>query len=56
MKKAIENTMNKSSFNTKVKEISRDENYLYNLLFAGKITMREYLNEIKKEAVQKRAA
>lgn len=46
MKKEMQNTKNNQEVNFTGK-IHADEHRLYNLLFAGRITLKEYLKELK---------
>lgn len=45
----MKQTMKSSTFNMSSAENKTqvNENFLYNLLFAGKITLKEYLTEVK---------
>ena len=51
----IENTMNTQSAKANTKETALTGDRLYNLLFAGKITLKEYLQAMAKSS-QKLAA
>lgn len=45
MKQQMQNKSNSQEVNFGGRQIRVDENRLYNLLFAGKITLKEYLKE-----------
>lgn len=52
MKKQIENTMQTNNGQTTGNPAQINENHLYNLLFAGKISLKEYFQEVGKRATK----
>jgi hypothetical protein len=56
MKHEIKNTTSKEKSNNREQKVIVNKNHLYNLLFAGRISLKEYLQKINEEELQHQAA
>ncbi|WP_162944797.1 hypothetical protein [Flavisolibacter nicotianae] len=56
MKQVFEQTSRGQRSATQISASQEVENQLYNLLFAGKISLKEYLQQLKQERLHRAAA
>ena len=56
MKQPLKSTKENTDFESNEKKVNTNVNHLYSLLFAGKITLKDYLKELKKLGAHQPAA